>query len=69
VNRDERRDTQRFLRRGGCRCTIRFEPTPGRDDPTVVHHLGCPLGDVLLKFNRVGILPTIIYTGPPRCTR
>lgn len=70
VNRTERRDVQRVLRRGGCDCTIRFVQTPGRpDDPTAIHHVGCPLGDVLLKFNRVGILPTIVYVAPPRCTR
>ena len=70
MTRAERRDVQRFLRRRGCSCTIRFELTPGRpDDPTVAHHLGCPLGDALLVFNRAGIMPAIAYCPPERCTR
>ncbi len=74
--RREARSTAHAMRQHGCNCRPTIIALPESMWPegatagyAVIHPSGCPLGDRMLPFNKVGILPALHDTIPPRCSR
>lgn len=75
MNRATRRTLMHQMRADGCTCTPdivedeRPQPVEVLVAGRISHDPDCPLGDRWRVFNRVGLLPMLVHTAKPGCTR